>query len=88
MEVSKPITLDPVSVVILQQSFVISSVVQEILKQIIFVLREKADKVHRWKHKPNAYTAPKFLGSRLMIFFLIIKGNIRPPCRVVSLCFF
>jgi len=47
MEVSKPITLDPVSVVILQQSFVISSVVQEILKQIIFVLREKADKVHR-----------------------------------------
>lgn len=51
MQVSKPINLDQVSVEIFQLSFVISNVIQEILKQAIFVLREKADKIHRWKHK-------------------------------------
>lgn len=47
VEVSKPINLDHDSMEILLLSFVISSAVQEILKQVILVLREKADKSYR-----------------------------------------
>lgn len=45
-EVSKPINLDQDSMEILLLSFVISSAVQEILKQIL-VLRVKVDKSYR-----------------------------------------
>lgn len=61
MEVSKPVNLDWVSVEIFQLSFAVFNIAQEILKQDIFVLREKGDKIHRWKQKTKPYTAPKFL---------------------------
>lgn len=47
VEFSKPINLDQDSMEILLLSFVISSAVQEILKQVILVLRVKVDKSYR-----------------------------------------